>query len=386
MHFEGDFMKRSIALLGILALSSSVFAGGGSPSTDVKLAYDYDKIKVKSGVTLVDGNIYDVESIAVSNGGDKLCWIGKSKNKKWQYPIDIFVKNTSESSSERPRKLYKSRRLNAYTKCAFNNEDNVMTSELLYKPFAITATLYHSLVTGDFEPKRYHSYMSTYDYETNERLGLLTPIGIGHENNREFLKHPRMSPDNNWMVYYTMGNYGKKGIYLLNMKTQKRIHLGVHADKHPTWTMDGTKILFHTQVSDRKKGGLEQAYLGYYDMKFNGDNVTYKRVMLDDMSKKGYAYHKHPAVYPGTDLLFFHGQTKPEGKKKMFVRSFSQNSQIYEVKMYQDGMKIRKAKHPATGRSDSGLYYVGKKDIPGERYKIYRLGPNSINNLRNLVK
>tara|TARA_Y100000385_G_C13010755_1_gene601548 strand:- start:573 stop:722 length:150 start_codon:yes stop_codon:yes gene_type:complete len=43
--------------------------GGGSSSTDLKLAFEYKKIKVKSGVTLVDGNVFDVESVAVSNKG-----------------------------------------------------------------------------------------------------------------------------------------------------------------------------------------------------------------------------------------------------------------------------------------------------------------------------
>lgn len=381
-------MTKIISMIGLMALSTTAFAtsGGGSPSADVKLAFDYEKIKVKSGVTLVDGNVFDVESVAVSNDGQRVCWIGKAKNKKWQYPTDIFIKDADELAKTLPIKLKKSKRLNAFSKCAFNNDGNIMTSELFYKPFAITASLYHSLTTGDFEPKKYHSYMAIYDYVTKDRLDLITPVGIGHENNKEFLKHPRMSPDNNWMVYYTMGNYGKKGVYLLNMKTKKRVHLGLHADKHPTWTMDGTKILFHTQVADRKKGGVERAYLGYYDVKFDGDNVTYKRIMLDDMSKEGYAYHKHPAVYPGTNLLFFHGQTKPEGKKKIYVRSMDKGSKIYEVKMYLDGVKMKKAKHPANGRSDSGLYFVGKKDIEGEKYKIYRLESNSVNNLRNLVK
>lgn len=380
-------MKKSITFLALMAFSATAFSSGGDPTPqDLDLAFSYKKLKVKTGVSLVDGNVFDVESVAVSNDGERVCWIGKSKNKKWQYPVDIFVKDANESSVVMPRKLKKSKKLNAFSKCAFNNEGNIMTSELYYKPFAITASLFHSLRTGDFEPKKYHSYMATYDYVTNDRLDLITPVGIGHEDNKEFLKHPRMSPDNNWMVYYTMGNYGKKGVYLLNMKTQKRFHLGTHADKHPTWTMDGTKILFHTQKADRKKGGIEHAYLGYYDVEFNGDEVTATRVLLDDTSKAGYAYHKHPALYPGTDLLFFHGQTKPEGKKKIFVRSFSKNSKIYEVKMYQGGVKLKKAKHPSNGRSDSGLYFVGKKDVDGEKYKIYRLESNSVQNLRNRVK
>lgn len=201
------------------------------------------------------------------------------------------------------------------------------------------------------------------------------------------MKHPRVSPDNNWMVYYTMGSYGKKGIYLLNLKTNKRIHLGEHYDKHPTWIADGSKILFHTQFSDRKKGGMELAYLGYYEVELSDTELlSKKRVMLDDLSLKGYVYHKHPALYPDSNLLFFHGQTKPEGKKRMYVRSMEKNSLIYEIKMKVDGMKLKKAKHPSNGRTDTGLYFVGKRDIKGEKYKIYRLEPMSINNLIKMVK
>ena len=72
-------MKKSITLLGLLALSTASFAssGGGTPNDEVQTAYKYEKIKVKTGVTLVDNNTYGVESVAVSNDGQRICWIGK---------------------------------------------------------------------------------------------------------------------------------------------------------------------------------------------------------------------------------------------------------------------------------------------------------------------
>lgn len=383
-------MKKSVLAIGLLAISSFSFAepngGNPTPSTDIKLAFNYEKLKVQTGVTLVDGNLFAVESIAVSTDGQRLCWIGKESSKKWKYPVDIFMKNADSTASTRPTKI-KKHSLNAFSKCAFDNDGNILASELVYRPFAITVTLVNSLITGDFEPKKYKSVLTTYDYERNEKIDTLTATQIGQKSTKEFIKHPRISPDNNWLTYYTMGNFGKKGIYLLNLKTNKSFFLGERSEKHPTWSPDGTKILFHFQKSDRKKGGLEQSYLGYYKVRLDNNKVSATRVMLDDPNKEGYAYHKHPAVYPGTDLVFFHGQTKPEGKKKIFVRKLAKDSQIYEVKMKTDGVKIKKAKHPSTALvSDSGVYFVGKRDVKGEEYKIYRLESKSVQNLRNRVK
>lgn len=384
-------MKKRALALSLLILSSAALAkmSGGNPTsnTDVELAFNYKKLKVNTDVTLIDGHLHGVESIAVSTDGQRLCWIGKESRRRWKYPIDIFMKDTDSSSSTRARKL-KRHALNAYSKCTFDNNGNILASELIYRPFAIVSTLISSFITGDFEPKKYKSVLTTHDYERNVKTNSFTAIHIGQKSNKEFIKHPRISPDNNWLTYYTMGSFSKKGIYLFNLKTKKSFFLGEHSDKHPIWSPDGSKILFHYQVSDRKKGGIEKSYLGYYNISFSNNKVVSAfRVMLDDPNEEGYAYHKHPTIYPGTDLVFFHGQTKPEGKKKLFVRRLEQNSQIYRVKMKVDGIKIKKAKHPSTSLvSDSGLYFVGKRDIKGEEYKIYRVESNSIQNLRNGVK
>lgn len=141
-------MKKTMTMIGLLAFATTAFT-----QDEVVTAYKYKKLKLKEEITLVDENVFDIESVAVSNDGQRICWIGKPKNKDWQYPADIFMKQTSAKTTDMPRKLKKSKRLNAFSKCAFNNEGNILASELFWRPLAITSSLIHSLRNGDFEPK-----------------------------------------------------------------------------------------------------------------------------------------------------------------------------------------------------------------------------------------
>lgn len=355
-------------------------------ANEIKLAYDYEKINIKNHTELVDGNLNDIDSVAVSDDGNQICWIGKDTNRKSTYPINLYVKDTSLSVSAKPQKIKKAL-LNAFTKCAFDHHGNIITSELKWRPGAIVNTLYHSYRSGDFEPKTYQSILRTYDINTNQLVSEVDAIKLGQNSKKEFIKHPRVSPDGKWVTFYTMGNYGTEGVYLYHIDTQKVVHLGKFLDKHPTWSPDGSKILFHHQVSNRKEGGLEMAYLGFYDLSFSGkDDVTAKRVLIDDMTKEGYSYHKHPAMYVDSDLLFFHGQEKPDGKKSIYMRKLAKNSKIYKLSFKKLDTPLKKAKHPAVARNKSGLYFLGKEDQEGAKYKIYRLAPNLITKLNNLVK
>ena len=373
-------MKSLIIGIGLSTMTLTSF------SQEIHLASEYSKLKLDKGISLVDGNKNDIESVSVSDDGSKICWIGKNTTRKTSYPIDLYVKNTGLSAADQPKKLDKCL-LNAFTKCAFDNSNNILTSELKYRPMAITTTLVSSLINGDFEPKLYHSVLRTYDPNTDERLSEISPKDLGLKSNKEFIKHPRVSPDGSMITYYTMGKYGKKGVYIYHLNTKKVTHLGTHFDKHPTWSADGSKILFHHQVSNRKEGGLEKAYLGYYELEYSGvDTVTGNRVMLDDPTLEGYTYHKHPAVYPGTDLLFFHGQFSPDGAKKMFVRSLNKNSKIYELSFKKANIQLKKAKHPATSRNDTGLYFIGKEEASGSKYKVYKLSRKAIKRIDKRVE
>jgi len=370
---------KKLVLLPLITLSIA-------NASDVKLAFEYEKINVKKDTTLVDDNLNDIDSVAVSDDGNQICWIGKETKRKSSYPINLYFKDTSSKVSEKPTKIKKAL-LNAFTKCAFDNIGNIMTSELKWRPGAIVNTLYHSYRTGDFEPKTYQSVLRIYDTQTNSVISEVNALELGQKSKKEFIKHPRVSPDGKWVTFYTMGNFGTEGVYLYHVETKRIVHLGQYLDKHPTWSPDGSKILFHHQVSNRKEGGLEMSYLGYYDLNFSGiDTVEAKRILLDDMTKEGYSYHKHPAMYPDTNLLFFHGQEKPDGKKNIYVRSLEVNSKIYKLNFKKLEVALKKAKHPAVARNNSGLYFLGKEDQEGAKYKIYRLEPKLIKNLKNLVK
>ena len=119
------------------------------------------------------------------------------------------------------------------------------------------------------------------------------------------------------------------------------------------------------------------AYLGYFDLEFEGDELkTWSRVMLDHVGSDKYTYHKHPAVLGDTGLLFFHGQTEEEGKKRLFVRELKANGTIYELKMKNEsGVKLR-SKHPATSYVNDGVYFVAKEK--GSKYKVMFLDENHI--------
>jgi hypothetical protein len=345
----------------------------------------YKAIKIAEGLELVDGSKFGIESPAVSDDGSEVCFIGKNKNRSYVYPVNVYTKKTNvDSSAVKVRKKI----LNVITKCAYDSNGDLLLSELKYRPFAISASLIYSLKHDDFEPKRYHSVVSLYRKNSKDKykkVEELNALNLDQNHKREFIKHPRISPNGEWVTFYTTGTYGKKGLYLYHVDSKRTIHLGERGEKHPTWTDDGTKILFHLQIANRKTGGVEKAYLGYYDLSFTENSVEYKRVMLDDPNTEGYVYHKHPALYPKTNILFFHGQNKIDGKKKIYVRRLSPNSQVFELKMKKANISLKKAKHPSVSRVQSGLVFVGKENIKGSKYKVFKLDDSAIKLLSEKV-
>lgn len=178
----------------------------------------------------------------------------------------------------------------------------------------------------------------------------------------EMLKHARISADGKNLAFYTHGIGDQSGIYVYNFESKQTRFLGKSDDKHPTFTQDGSKLLFHMQSggnSSTNYGGPEQSLIGYYEIE------TGKRTMLDS-KPEGYAYHKHPSHYPGTDLIFFHGSVDAESSKKLFVRRLQVDSTIYKISDMKFGdVELRGMKHGNSSSNPTGLYFVGRpKDAP----------------------
>lgn len=110
-------MKLSVLLL------SFTLALGAFAQDEVTLAFEYEDLKVKKGVELIDDTTYGVESVAVSNDGSKLCWIGKTTANKLVYPADIILKEKKDgqwqASTKHKKKLKK---MNLFSKCSFNEK------------------------------------------------------------------------------------------------------------------------------------------------------------------------------------------------------------------------------------------------------------------------
>jgi hypothetical protein len=345
-------------------------------------AFNYEKVKVKKGIELIDESTFAIESIAVSNDGSKLCWLGKGKDKDYLYPGTVFQKQLKNDKWQTTTKLKKKgRMLNIFSKCSFDTKGNLMTSELAWRPGAIIKTVINKSKTGVFTPKGYVSKITA--YKNGKRILNLKARTLGHKKNTEFIKHPRLSPNGKWLTYYIMGMHEQKGAFLLNMNTKEVHRLSSLYDKHPTWSDDGSKILFH-YTPDHKDTEAEKGLLGYFDMTFkNGEFKSAERIMLDDPSVEGYVYHKHPALYAKTDLLFFHAQSKVDGNKKLMVRRLYPNSQIHQVKVSFEGEKLHKVKHPATAMNQRGLYFIGK--FKGQEYKVYSLSDKAVQKLNQKI-
>jgi len=192
----------------------------------------------------------------------------------------------------------------------------------------------------------------------------------------ELLQHPRISPDGNWLTFYTRMNKKYQGIYLWNMKTSQQIRVSSNFDKHPTWSPDGKRIYFHHQIGggrhrfDLFADQAEHAVLGFIELEFDasGKLASWQRHLLDDVDDR-FIYHKHPTEVYGTNLLFFHGQLKPEGKKKLMVRRAEPGSQVYVVKPKWSEGKLKELKHPCSSWQKADLVFLAR----GKGAKRYNL-------------
>ena len=205
----------------------------------------------------------------------------------------------------------------------------------------------------------------------------------------EILEHPRLSPDGAWMVFYVKRKPETRGIWLLHPASGRLVRISDQDDKHPVWSPDGTKVLFHHQVGgdalDRVPPGTpEQSTLGCIDLAL-GDPaaVTFTRVLLDPPTA-GFRYHKHPMLLADGDLLLFHGAESPGGELHLMARRLRPGSPVTRLDFVQDGRRMEKSKHPSTAGSARVALFVGS--FKGAPARVYQLRPDALDRLEKELR
>jgi hypothetical protein len=346
------------------------------------LAQEIESIKLSKSVSIIDQKSIAPESVAISDDGSRICWIGKARDSKLVLPSEIFIK---VENMHEIQKVHKGGALNAFTKCSFDLNNNLVTSKLHWRPLALSRSVINGVMKGDMDPVGYASSISIFN-EIEKNIKTIFPKDLGIKTNTTFLKHARISPNGEWLTFY-LDSKKLKGIYLQHIATGKVHKLSNEYDKHPTWTHDSKKILFHNQI-DAKDTNSEMSYLGYFELELtsSGEVLKNKRVLLDDPSVVGFRYQKHPAMIRDTDLVIFHGEKAAGEKKALYVRKLEKNSPSFELKLeLADGTKISKAKHPTTGATTDKIIFIGKTKNTNDDM-ILELSEEALLQLKNKIK
>lgn len=379
---------RSYLSLLVLSITSV-----GVLSTPGAYGAEKTKLKLDSGIELFTNQTTEPSALALNDDGSRIYWIAKKSAKSLLEPIDIFTSST-EISQVLPVRI-KRGFADLYTAVAplDHTSDEVVVNKENYTLGAITRTLIHRLLTGDDTPKGYKSCIEIKNVKTNKTNRKLCGSDFGLK--QELLAHARVSPDKNWLTFYLKGAKNPAGIYLFNMNTNKTLFLGEFNDKHPTWSPDGSKILFHFQkggnthsqkeVNEETAEETEEAFIGWYDLQIQNDSlIQATRHLVDDPAlTTGYTYQKHPTMLPGANFIIYHGQEKIDGSKRLYLRELKENSKIRELSMKLNDCSIKSAKHPAAGFNDHFVYFIGKTECKaGETEiksdaQIFRLDLNS---------
>ncbi len=324
-------------------------------------AIEYKKIEVSEKETsLLLTRGHAIESPVLSDDGSKLAYIGSKLGEKLP-ASDLFIMNLDSDEVASTVKKGLTRPLNIFVKGAFTSAGALVACELEYRPGAITRTTIDYFKTKEWEPKGYHSVISF--YENNKRVKTYSAREFGLPKGT-FLEHPRVSPDQRWLTFYTQSSEKTQGIYLYNFSTRRTFWMGNFSDKHPTWSADGKKIFFHEQ-GKLKTSGDEIARVGYYRIHYSGEEASLEeRVMIGDSSPFGesYVYQKHPAYHEGLNLLFFHARDSADGGKTIGVISLDHPEHApFLLKMSYQGNKVKGAEHVTVSfQNDSALFFVGK--------------------------
>ncbi len=306
------------------------------------------------------------EAITISDDGRQVAYIAKTLQDFSQAPPTTawLIKQTGDQWSPAAKMPWGGK----VTSVSFANQDRWLVVSNSHSTLSGYGTIVKNLF-GDREKigdlLGFDHRIEIYDAQnpkkllmsfTSEDMGLKKP---------EMLKHARVSPDGKWMTFYTHGHEDQRGIYVYNFETKRSQHMGLTDDKHPTWTPDGTKILFHQQEGGNSfvsYGGEEKSSLGYYDLKSDAHgNLSVTRQLMDSQRNQ-FLYHKHPSVYPGTNLVFFHGVLEPGGSKKLLVRKLGVDTKIFKISdLMINDLELKGTKHANSSLAATGLFFVARE-------------------------
>lgn len=352
-----------------------------------------EKIKIAEPAKLIYDQLMEPEAVVLTADGKMMTFRAKgNKFEKGDSHTAYLGQLEDDGTWSKLTKFKPSLLLKFFAYSGLSPDGKTLVSSVdTWQFFGLTRTFMTAFSKEGLVVKGYAHHVRFYDIATKKLIKSLGPKDFNIKSG-DRMEHVRMSPDGRWITFYLHDIPEQRGVYLYNLKTKVTTYLGLFDDKHPTWTEDGSKILFHQQKGGNagEDSDVEMASIGYYDLKFSGDSVQVTRILLDEPLAEGeYRYHKHPALYPGTKLLFFHGKKKPDGSSKIFVRELKAKSKIFELEMKGDDEKeLKMSKHPATAQADVGLFFIGKyKDETDEKFgkKIFQLSPTSILEISNKV-